>query len=425
MAAGNKQKREEQYGAHTNRIARWDNRRIVRVGISGLAVSNRSGLGRLSRIYVLALALAEPEWELHLYLRSPHDLQLLRDECDRASSGLVEQFIAHFPPLPGLNRLLLEEWDLPRQFAPLQLDAYLGCDFNLPPRRVAVREVAILPDLLPFTQPGTISWRARWLYQRGIRRSAARAQSLLCISQHTRQELVRRFPQLDGAARVVYPALSPRLWQLARQEQHADHPPQVHGSLHGFATSGRFILAVGTLGARKNTELLVRVYSAVVHAGDYRGSLVLVGGDGRYHTAPRPASLALEMAGPAFRQRQPSAEIYDLGRVSDYDLSQLYQHADLLVSLSTEEGFGYPVLEALAHGTPALVTAGSSMTEIAQRGIVTTGLGSADCRQTLASALGALPLLRQEAAALSPQAYSIARLGRELSTALSGEDTKT
>jgi glycosyltransferase involved in cell wall biosynthesis len=397
----------------------------LRVGISGLAVNNRSGLGRLSRIYLLALALAQPDWELHIYLRCAQDLQLLREECSHGTSCLPGQFIAHYPPVPGLNRLALEEWDLPRQFTPLKLDAYLGCDFNLPPRRVAQREVAILPDLLPFTQPGTVSWRARWLYQRGIRRSAARAQALLCISEHTRKELMLRFPQFTGEARVVYPALSPRLWQLARQEQHADHPPQVHGSLHGFGTSGRFILAVGTLGARKNTELLVRVYSEVVHAGDYRGSLVLVGGDGRYHTAPQPPPLALEMAGPAFGRRQPSAEIYDLGRVSDYDLSQLYQHADLLASLSTEEGFGYPVLEALAHGTPALVTAGSSMTEIAQRGIVTTSLNYADCRNNLVSALGALPLLRQEAAALPPQAYSIERLGQELSAALRAEASPT
>jgi glycosyltransferase involved in cell wall biosynthesis len=395
----------------------------MRVGISGLAVGNRSGLGRLSRIYLLALALAQPEWELHAYLRHPSDLQLLRDECDHHTSGLADTLIAHYPPLPGLNRLLLEEWDLPRQFMPLGLDAYLGCDFNLPPRSVARREVVILPDLLPFTQPGAVSWRARWLYRRGIRRSAARAQALLCISQHTRDALQQRFPQLAGDARVVYPALSPRLWQLAHMEHHADHPPQVLGSLHGFSTRGRFILAVGTLGERKNTGLLASVYTKVVLTGDYRGSLVLVGGDGSYHTAPRPAGLALEMAGPLLLEEHPSAEIHDIGRVNDYDLSQLYRHADLLVSLSVEEGFGFPVLEALAHGTPALVTDGSSMTEIARRGIVTTGLGRKECEQVLASALGALPLLRQEAATLPVDAYSIDRLGRELSAALRGEKT--
>lgn len=393
----------------------------MRVGISGLAVSNRSGLGRLCRIYLLALALAEPEWELHLYLRRPQDLQLLRDECSRATHGLADQFTVHYPPLPGLNRLALEEWDIPRRFATLRLDAYLGCDFNVPSRRVAQREVVILPDLLPFTQPGAVSWRARWLYRRGIRRSAARAQALLCISQHTRAKLLQLFPQLAGTAQVVYPALSPRLWQLAQMEPQVDHPLHVHGSLHGLVTAGRFILAVGTRGARKNTELLVRVYSAVVQAGDYRGSLVLVGGDGRYHTAPQPHHLALELAGPVLRQHASSAEIYDLGRVSDYDLSQLYQHADLLASLSTEEGFGYPVLEALAHGTPALVTAGSSMTEIARQGIAATALDYAQCVKTFASVIGALPLLRQEAAALPSQVYSIERLGRELSAVLSGE----
>jgi glycosyltransferase involved in cell wall biosynthesis len=396
----------------------------VRVGISGLAVSNRSGLGRLSRIYLLALACARPAWELHLYLREPGCLDLLHGECDQRSCGLVDQFIPHYPPVPGLNRLLLEEWDLPRQLAPLKLDAYLGCDFNLPRRRMAPREVVILPDLLPYTQPGTVSWRARWLYRQGIIRSAARAQVLLCISQHTRRELLQRFPQLTGDARVVYPALSPKLWQLALAQHLDDHPPQVQGSRHAFSTRGRFILAVGTLGPRKNTELLVRVYSEVVRAGAYRGSLVLAGGDGRYHTAPQRSGLALELAGPRICDEQPSAEIYDIGRVSDYDLSQLYRHADLLASLSTEEGFGFPVLEALAHGTPALVTGGSSMTEIAQRGIVSTGLARTECRQVFTSALAALPLLRTEAAGLPLQAYSLERLGLELSAALSGEEMR-
>lgn len=395
----------------------------MRVGISGLAVCNPTGLGRLSRIYLLALALAEPEWELHVYLRGPAGLQALREECDRRTRDVVDQLVPHYPPLPGLNRLMLEEWDLPRRFARLGLDAYLGCDFSLPPKPLAPREAVILPDLLPYTQPGTLSWRARWLYRRGITRSAARASVLLCISQHTRQLVLSRFPHLAGEARVVYPGLSPKLWQLAQLEHHADHLPQVRGSLHSFSTRGRFILAVGALGARKNTGLLVRVYSEVVLAGDYRGSLVLAGGDGRYHTAPRRGGLALELAGPALRDDQPSAEIHDIGRVSDYDLSQLYRHADLLVSLSTEEGFGFPVLEALAHGTPALVTSGSSMTEIAQRGIVSTGLAPEECRQVLASALGALPLLRQEAATLPMQAYSIERLGSEVAQALAGGRT--
>jgi len=396
----------------------------VRVGVSGLAVGNSSGLGRLSRIYLLALASAAPQWELHVYLRSPHDIHTLRAECDQQTQSALDNLVPHYPPTQALNRLLLEEWDLPRQFARLKLDAYLGCDFTLPPAPLAKREVVILPDLIPFTNPGTVSWRARWLYRRGVRRSLRRRACMLCISQHTLETLRRLFPRDSSEARVVYPALSPRLWQLARQLHVSDHALQVTGSLHQLVDPGRFILSVGVAGPRKNTELLVRVYRSVVLDGEYRGSLVLVGGDGRFHTAPYGTKLALQPVGLAPAERSHGAEIHDLGRVSDHELSQLYAAADLLVCLSTEEGFGFPVLEALAHGTPALVTAGSSMTEIAERGIAATPLNFEECRQRLVSTVHAQPLLRQEAACLPVEKYSVERLGRELLAALQGGGSK-
>jgi glycosyltransferase involved in cell wall biosynthesis len=395
----------------------------VRLGISGLALGNPTGLGRLSRVYVLALAECAPDWELHVYVRRMADLQCLRDECDRRSEALVDRLVVHRAPAPWLNRLILEELDLPRQFAPLRLDAYLGCDFTLPGRRLAPREFAVVPDLLPFTRPGTVSWRARFLYRRGIRRCLRRQATLLCISRHTADAFARLFPRAAPRTAVVRPTLSPRLWQLARAERHGDHPPQVQGTLHRLSAPGPYILAVGTAGSRKNTPLLVDVYREVVMRGDYRGSLVLVGGNGRFHTAPDGQRLALETAGAAWHETRTSAEVYDLGRVNDYDLSQLYHHADLLVNLSSEEGFGFPVLEALAHGVPALVTAGSSMTEIADRGIAATPLERAECGRRLISALHALPLLRQEAAGVPEEQYSLERLGSDLVQVLSGGAT--
>lgn len=390
----------------------------MRVGISGLAVENASGLGRLSRIYLLALASARPDWELHVYFRSPRALQSLRAECDQQSADIVDYFIPHYASAAGLNRIVLEEWDLPRRFTRLKLDAYLGCDFTLPPKPLAELEAVILPDLIPFTNPSTVSWRARWLYRRGVRRSLCRRAHFLCISRHTLATLQQLFPEQSTAATVVYPALSPRLWQLAQLQHSSDHPLQVQGSLRMLVDPGRFILAVGVSGARKNTALLVRVYRNVVQSGEYRGSLILVGGDGNFHTAPQSDKFALQPAGAPAHRREHSAEIHDIGRISDYDLSQLYAAADLLVNLSTEEGFGFPVLEALAHGTPALVTAGSSMTEIALRGIATTPLGFEECNSRLVSTINALPLLRQESASLPVEQYSIQRLGRELAAVL-------
>ena len=400
----------------------------MRIGVSGLAVNNPAGLGRLSRTYLLALASAAPDAELHVYLRAPADLSLIRDECDRESQPLTERLIPHYPAplcrwsvLRPAHRLLMEEWDLPRQFLPLKLDAYLGCDFTLPPQPMAPREAVVLPDLLPFTKPYAVSWQAGWLYRRGITRSIRRRAALLCISRATQSALALRFPDAIKQSRVIYPALSPRLMQLAGRAHTADHALQVQGSLHALVAPGPFVLAVGVQGPRKNTALLVQTYLEAVMKDEYRGSLVLVGGDGRFHTPPKQRRLALEAAGLTLNpMRSRPTEVYDLGHVTDSDLSHLYQAADLLVCLSTEEGFGFPVLEALAHHTPVLVTADSSMTEVATAGIVTTPLDREQCCQRLVSTLKALPVLRREVAALPLQRYSIERLGTELVAALKG-----
>lgn len=382
------------------------------------------GLGRLSRTYLLALALAAPDWELHAYFRDHGQEELLKDELPVRANGGPANIFPHYPPFGGINRLLLEEFDLPRQLGRLGLDAYLGCDFTLPPRPLASRELVVLPDLLPFTKPATVGWRARFLYRRGLRRSIGRQAALLCISQQTADVLRQVFPSHRCEARVVRPALSPRLLELAGRSRSADVPLQVRGGLNSVSAPGRYLLSVGVAGRRKNTALLVEVYRRLVIAGDYGGSLIMAGGDGSYHTARQPRKLALEAAHPLPRAAvNPAPAIHDLGHVSDSDLSQLYREADLLVSLSQEEGFGYPVLEALAHGTPALVTDGSPMAGIAAGGIATTKLNTRECSQRLKSTLAALPLLRQEVAALRLEDYSIERLGRELVAAIADEPT--
>jgi len=385
-------------------------------------VGHPTGLGRLSRTYLLALAEAAPDWELCVYFRNRYQFEQLSDELAGAGAAVPANIRPYFPPLAVLNRLLMEELDLPRQFGHLELDAYLGCDFTLPRKKLAPRELVVLPDLLPFTKPSTVGWRARLLYRTGIRRSIARQAVLLCISPHTKDALDRLFPHHGCQTPVIMPALSPRLLALAQGQHGADVPLQVRGSLHAVTSPGPFLLSVGVLGPRKNTELLVNLYQRLVLEDKYHGSLVLAGGDGSFHTAPDERRLAFTTINPVPPQeRGQTPAIYDLGRVSDHDLSRLYRDADLLISLSAEEGFGYPVIEALAHGTPALVTAGSSMAGIAEGGIAATELEPARCYQRLVSTLNALPLLRKEAAGIICEDYSSERLGRQLRAAVVGE----
>ncbi|MDQ3022852.1 MAG: hypothetical protein M3R04_00490, partial [bacterium] len=263
----------------------------MRVGISGLAVSNAGGLGRLARTAICALASARPDWELHIYLRGEGDIEALHEECGATYAGVLDQATVHLPPPGWRARLLLEELDLPRRFATIKLDAYLGLDFTLATRRLAPIEAVMVPDLLPFTQPKSVSWKARWLYRRGLRQSLQLGARIVCISEQTRERFVAMFerhlednnPVADWATlNVIHPALSPKLLALAESSAVHDRPLQVRGSHASFSGPGQYLLYVGDFGPRKNVKLLVDVYRSMVEQGKYGGSLVLAGGDGRY-----------------------------------------------------------------------------------------------------------------------------------------------
>lgn len=392
--------------------------RGVKLGIGALAAGNPTGLGRLCRNAVIGLAEAGDGHEIHVFLRSESDRRLIEEEATPPLRSALDRLHWHYgtvPRMPVVQRYLLEQRWIPAQAAQLGLDAYLGCDFSLPRGLRIRRRMVILPDMLPFTHPGTVSFTAGILYRQAIRHAVSSGAALLCISDATRRLLLERFQQAADQAETLLPPMSPMLWTYADRNGSIDLGMQVQGSLHMYKSQRPYILAVGVRGLRKNTDLLVRIYRELVLSGDYKGSLVLAGGTGEYHSANSSPKLAVVALGQ--QQGIPaddSPAVHDIGRVNDFDLSRLYRSADLLVNLSVEEGFGYPVLEALAHGTPALVSRGSAMREIAAGGIAECNLEPAEARVKLLATLNALPLLRREAAEFELEGFSVGTYGRRI-----------
>jgi glycosyltransferase involved in cell wall biosynthesis len=366
---------------------------------------------------VIALTAANESDELHAFVRDAADVDWIREEASPRLRSRLDDVVFHvaeLPYVPVLQRLWLEQNWIPRTCSAVGIDSYIGCDFTLPKSLKIHRRLAILPDLIPFTRPATVSLPARMLYRDAVRFAANSGAGLLCISETTRRKLLELFPQCASRSLVLHPPLSPMLWTYASREESIDLRMQVQGSLQTYVSQRPFLLAVGSGGTRKNTALLVKIHRELVLSGDYHGSLVLTGGNGLYHNANSDLKLAVVTIGQPASDEQDLPAVYDIGRVNEFDLSRLYRSADLLVNLSAEEGFGYPVLEALAHGTPALVTRGSAMTEIASGGIAETGLDPSECRVKLLSTLNALPLLRREAAQLDLDQYSVENYGRQI-----------
>lgn len=135
--------------------------------------------------------------------------------------------------------------------------------------------------------------------------------------------------------------------------KHIDDSPVVPTELEGGVP---FVLALGTREKRKNLPVLIEAFAAV--SSDHADAqLVVAGGPG---DDDQRIEAALSRLTPAIRRR-----IHLVGRVSDATASWLLDHATLLAYPSLDEGFGFPLLEAMNHRTPIVAAAVGSIPEVA------------------------------------------------------------
>jgi glycosyltransferase involved in cell wall biosynthesis len=201
---------------------------------------------------------------------------------------------------------------------------------------VTVHDVAFLAhrDLFP------LQWRA--MYRAGLFRAIRSADAIITVSRHTAEDLMRH-RRLDPQRIHVVP--------LA-----ASLPPagaDVEETRARLKVPSPYVLFVGTLEPRKNLVRLVRAYRRVAARGAPH-ALVLAGPMGWGHQQLM-RELALEAPGVVILT----------GETSESDRDALYRGASVFVYPSLYEGFGLPVLEAMARGTPCIVSASSSLPEVA------------------------------------------------------------
>jgi glycosyltransferase involved in cell wall biosynthesis len=222
------------------------------------------------------------------------------------------------------------------------------------------------------------------------------ARMILTPSESTRRDVVRLLGVDAGRVRVIPYAASPSFRPVAQS-------PEGLEARHGIRPP--YFLYVGTLEPRKNLARALRAFASV--AGALPGCrFVIVGQRGwRY------AEVLREAAHPALVGR-----VDFLGYVPEERLPALYAHALALVYPSLYEGFGLPVVEAMACGTPVLTSRSSSLAEIGEGAAL---LADPTDEKALAEALHALATdegLRAKLRALGlerARTFSWERTGRE------------
>ncbi len=239
-----------------------------------------------------------------------------------------------------------EQAALPVELAWSRLDVLHSPDF-IPPLRRRCRSVITVHDLAFLRYPQFLTPDARRYYGQ-ISPAVKSADLIIAVSESTKRDLVEMLSVAQEKVRVVYEAPSPHFRPLA--EDAAGVPDRIQ------ALPKPFLLFVGTLEPRKNVPALLRATARIrEERGPRTPSLVLAGGKGWLYQE------ALGLIG----QLDLSDKVVLFGPATPDELLWLYHRAEMLVLPSFYEGFGLPVVEAMACGTPVVASRTSSLPEVA------------------------------------------------------------
>ncbi len=316
--------------------------RTLTLGIDArAAVEVPAGRGRLVRELLRALA-ARPDdgcWRYVLYAR--------RAWRDRSRGTLAFGEHPRFgQPLDGRFQwreiAARDPWWHVRaaRAADRECDVFLSTNSYLTGWLLHIPDVPIVYDLVPF-EPALLPNRRSAVIERlTLGRSVRHAAALLAISQATARALAERFPATAARTVVAPLGVAPTLSEELDPAEAAQLPPP------------GFVLAVGTLEPRKNLPRLVEAYQSLRPDLAAAHPLVVVGARG-WQTGETLDAL-----------RSLGERCTMLGYMSDAALAELYRRCAVFCYPSLGEGFGLPVLEAMAAGAAVVTANVSSLPEV-------------------------------------------------------------
>lgn len=244
---------------------------------------------------------------------------------------------------------------------PLPVECFTGSialfhatDFVLPPTLPRTRTLLTVHDLSFVRVPETSPPRLKAYLDVVVPRSVARADHVLADSEATKRDLVELYDTppdkitvlLSGVDARFHPVRNLAALDAVRQKYHLPDRP--------------FILSVGTVQPRKNYARLIHAL-ALLRSRGHEVDLVIAGGKGWLD----------DPIYDALRDARMTDFVHFIGFAHDDDLPALYSAAACVAVPSLYEGFGIPVLEGMACGTPVLTSTVSSLPEVAGNAALT------------------------------------------------------
>ncbi|MCL4508443.1 MAG: glycosyltransferase family 4 protein [Chloroflexi bacterium] len=266
------------------------------------------------------------------------------EQIQRETSAQL--IITNLPTERPAVRILWEQFLLPIELLRRHVEL-LHAPVNVLPLAQWQRTVLTIHDLSFVRYPHTFTTSKRHYLSAFTAMSARRATLVLTDSEHTRRDVINYLGVAPAKVRTVYPGITEA------------YVPPASEALAAFrsvrALPERFFLHVGTLQPRKNLERLITAFALFRQQTKLSHQLMLVGGKGWLYEG---------LATHAERQGV-STSVQFVGFVPAQEMPLWYAAAEACVFPSLYEGFGFPVVEAMACGTPVACSTASSLPEAA------------------------------------------------------------
>ena len=317
----------------------------MRIGLDGKILTLRAGgTGRyainLTRAMLAEAAARRPDLEFVIFTgpqTSREVMEEFREACDECFLGAKSSVIRSLTLIPSALRRL-------------RVDVFHGMDHvGIPLVGKTGKYVVTIHDVIPLILPRTFTLRHRLVVRTALARVRRQADRIVVPSRAVKRDVVRHLGLAEDLVVVTPEGCEPRF------------RPAAEGAFRAVAEKyrlpSRYVLAVGTLEPRKNLTTLLQAFARLLRGADIDPALrlVLAGARG---WLDEPIFQTVRSLGLEQVVRFP-------GFIDDDDLPVVYSGAALFVFPSLYEGFGLPLLEAMACGVPVITSNISSMPEVA------------------------------------------------------------
>ena len=307
------------------------------------AYDQGGGIGRLVRELITALA--------HEDSQTPYRLFVAGASRSKLPLPPGPNFTWH--PIPLSAEWMARLWQRARLPLPVNwltgpIDLYHATDFVLPPVGRGVKTILTVHDLSFIRVPETAAPNLRAYLNVVVPRSVQKADHIIADSQATKDDLCALYGTAPDKITVLLSGVDPRFAPVTDEA--------VLKSIRARYGIGEqpYIFCIGTVQPRKNYSRVIQALAAL-RAEGLDLQLVIAGGKGW---------LEDEMY-RTLRETHMQDHVHRIGFARDEDLPALYSGATLTAFPSLYEGFGLPILESMACGTPVVTANVSSLPEVA------------------------------------------------------------